>query len=183
MELVAAIILGVCALLSIGLVIFCLPGIWMLLLSMILLDLWQPNLVPLWAHIAVGFFAIWGEVVDFVAGAVGSKFAGGSRRAGVGAIIGTIIGAIAGTGVFPIVGTVVGAAVGAGAGAALFELTKTREPDPNVTDDNGEVITDNPSIRATKVAVGAATGRLVATVVKIALSSAAAMVAIVGLFF
>ena len=176
----AASILVVLALVSVGLVIFQLPGIWVLLLCMILLDLWQPELLPLWAMITVGVLALVGEAVDFAAGAAGSKMAGGSRRAGVGAIIGGIAGAIFGTGLIPIpvVGTIVGGVVGAGAGAAILELSKTI-PTPEVIPK--EYVHDRPGRRATKVAVGAATGRLVATIVKAALAAAEAVTAVAGM--
>ncbi|MCA9312263.1 MAG: DUF456 domain-containing protein [Phycisphaerales bacterium] len=177
---VAAGILSLISLTAVLLVIFQLPGIWVLLLSMIALDLWQPTLLPLWAMVVVGLLALSGEIVDFAAGAAGSKAAGGSRRAGVGAIIGGIVGAIAGTPLIPIpvVGTIVGGAAGAGLGAALFELSKTIHPPEVLPED---YVPDRPGRRATKVAVGAATGRLVATVIKLALSVMAAVVAVTGM--
>ncbi len=177
---VASTILGLMALVGVALTVFGLPGIWALLLSMIALDVWQPELVPLWAHIVVAVLAITGEIVDFAAGAAGSKVAGGSRRAGVGAIIGGIVGAIVGTPLIPIpvVGTIVGGAIGAGVGAALFELSKST-PIPEVLPEGWQP--DNPGRRATKVAVGAATGRLIATVVKAMLSVAASLTAALGM--
>ena len=56
----------------------------------------------------------------------------------------------------------------------MFELSKST-PIPEVLPDDW--VPDNPGRRATKVAVGAATGRLVATIVKAMLSVTASLTA------
>lgn len=73
-----------------------------------------------WALAGLLGLAVLGELVEFVAGALGSRKAGGSRR-GAAISIGTaLVGAILGS-LFipiPIVGTLLGAALGAGVGAS-----------------------------------------------------------------
>ncbi|QDV71616.1 hypothetical protein Poly24_53550 [Rosistilla carotiformis] len=76
---------------------------------------------------AVGF-AVLGELLEFAAAALGAKKAGGSRRATMMAVVGSMIGAMAGALLglpIPIFGTIVAAllfgALGATAGAVLGE--------------------------------------------------------------
>ena len=64
--------------------------------------------------------ALLGELVEFLAGALGSKAVGGSKRGAAISIVTALAGAIGGTFLIPvpIVGTLLGAALGAGLGAA-----------------------------------------------------------------
>lgn len=66
--------------------------------------------------------ALLAEGLEFLAGAAGSKAAGGSKRGMAGAIIGGIIGGIVGSPILPIIGTIIGAVIGAGLGAFLVEM-------------------------------------------------------------
>jgi uncharacterized protein YqgC (DUF456 family) len=96
-----------------------------------------------WASlIAIVVLALLAELVEFLAGAAGSKAAGGSKRGMAGAIIGGIVGGILGSPIFPIVGTIVGAVLGAGAGAFLVEMGIGRSKQ-----------------ESTQIAIGAAKGR------------------------
>jgi uncharacterized protein YqgC (DUF456 family) len=92
--------------------------------------------------IAITLLAVAAEAVEFLAGAAGSKAAGGSKRGMAGAIIGGILGGIAGSPLFPIVGTIVGAVAGAGLGAFLVEMGIGRSKE-----------------ESTQIAIGAAKGR------------------------
>jgi uncharacterized protein len=84
-----------------------------------------------WKTVVVMFLlAVLGEVVEFLAGVVGARRAGGSRRAALYSLIGSLLGAIGGaTAGLPIpvigsaVGAVLGAAVGAFGGAAYAEYS------------------------------------------------------------
>jgi uncharacterized protein YqgC (DUF456 family) len=67
--------------------------------------------------------AVIAELIEFFAGVRGAKKAGGSRRAGWGAIIGGIIGAIAFTPFGFIIGSIFGSFLGTFAGAWLFEFS------------------------------------------------------------
>jgi uncharacterized protein YqgC (DUF456 family) len=123
-----------------------LPGLWLLVASVIgyaLVTGWNVHVGwPLvWTLVALGILA---EIVEFVAGGAGAKTAGGTKRAMIGGIIGAIVG-----GVFlsfllpiPIVGTVFGACLGAFLGAAAVELAIYRDVH-----------------RAARVGTGAARGR------------------------
>ena len=93
-----------------------------------------------------------GEVLEFIAGALGAKHAGSSPRGTWGALAGGIIGAILGIFIpIPIVGSLIGAIIGTFAGAILGEMTA-----PETT------------IRSTlKPATGATIGRILGTLSKI----------------
>ena len=123
-----------------------LPGLWLLVASVIgyaLVSGWNVHVGwPLvWTLVGLGILA---EIVEFVAGGAGAKTAGGTKRAMLGGVVGAIIG-----GIFlsfllpiPIVGTVFGACLGAFLGAALIELAIYRDVN-----------------RAARVGTGAARGR------------------------
>lgn len=90
------------------------------------------------------------EIVEFVAGAVGSKQAGGRKRGMIGAIVGGFLGAIFLSIIpIPIVAQVVGACLGAFIGAAVMELT------------------DKDVAHSFRVGVGAAKGRFYGIVSKL----------------
>jgi uncharacterized protein YqgC (DUF456 family) len=95
-----------------------------------------PSMIAL---IVLGLLA---ELVEFIAGAAGSKAAGGRKRGMIGSIIGALVGGIACSPIFPVVGTIVGACAGAFIGAAAMEYT------------------DRDIDHAMRVGVGAAKGRL-----------------------
>ena len=104
-----------------------LPGTWVMLLATAAAAWW--GWAPAPADRWIGWFtlasllalAVLGEVVEAVAGAMGSRRAGGTRRGALLAIAGGVAGAVAGTFALPvpIVGTLVGASLGAGAGSML----------------------------------------------------------------
>jgi hypothetical protein len=120
-------------LLWLGLTLLGLPGNWLMLATAAAIA-WLTTGPPSyhWATLAVGVsIAAIGELFELLSGAAGSRRSGGSRRGGVGALLGGIAGAVVGTFALPVplLGTVLGAAAGAFAGAVLGELTgeKTRE--------------------------------------------------------
>lgn len=140
-----------------------LPGVWLILLAAGGLQWWSAAqgepFFPLWLLITAVSIALLGEILEFAASALGSKAAGGGRPAGFGAIIGAIVGAILGTPfLFPL-GTIIGSALGAGLAAMSLEK--------GWTGSNWD--------KSSKVAVGAAVGRLVATVVKLSITGSVAV--------
>jgi len=140
-------------------VIFALPGLWLLAVGSVLVKLWHPDLFSWWV---VGFAvacAIASDITDLLSGAIGARRTGGTRRSGFGALAGGIVGAILGTPVFPVLGTLVGGVAGAGIGAALAQRTK-------------EGTTWKHSA---KVGSGAAAGWAAAIAVKLALSIVVAL--------
>ncbi|MEM8782942.1 MAG: DUF456 domain-containing protein [Planctomycetota bacterium] len=99
-----------------------LPGTWLIVLLSALAAWWgwdanpEARWIGWWTLAALLALAVLGEIIEAIAGALGSRAAGGSRRGAVLAIVGGIAGALLGTVVIPvpIVGTLLGAAIGAG---------------------------------------------------------------------
>ncbi len=130
-----------------------LPGLWFIVLAAIFCQWWQEGTLYSWCTIGVAAgLGLVAELLEIGASAVGASAVGGTRRGAIGSIVGAILGAIGGSFVFPIIGTIVGGAVGAGLGALLMER-------------HAGAMSWTGSA---KVGAGAATGRLVATILKVA---------------
>ncbi|CAN5794967.1 hypothetical protein BH11PLA1_BH11PLA1_23570 [soil metagenome] len=150
-----------------------LPGVWLMLAAAGLVQWWSwaqgaptPLIFsPAVLYICLGL-ALLGEFIEFAASAIGTKTAGGSRPAGLGAIFGAILGAVGGTPFLPPIGTILGSALGAGAGALLLE----------------KGYTGSPWRKSGRVAVGAAVGRIVATIVKVSITLAVGMILVIAAF-
>ncbi|MEX0977364.1 MAG: DUF456 domain-containing protein [Pirellulales bacterium] len=154
-----------------------LPGNWLIVVAAALYA-W---LVPADAATAIGWpmvvtlvaLAILGEVVEFVAGALGVTTVGGSRRGAVLAIVGSIVGGMVGIFVgvpIPIVGSLVGAVlfggIGALAGAVLGETWTGRDLDASL-----------------EIGKAAFIGRLLGTAAKTIVCSLMVVVAIAAVIF
>ena len=113
--------------------------------------------------IVIIVLALLAELVEFVAGAAGSKAAGGSKRGMIGAIVGGIVGGLVGTPILPIVGTIVGACLGSFVGAFVIELGIGRTHEDSL-----------------KIGVGAAKGRFMGIVAKLAFGIAMLFVALIA---
>jgi len=144
MEYLAAICLAGVLAVSWVLQLLGLPGTW-LIVAAAALYAW---LVPADAWTAIGWWAVGflvalavlGEILEFVAGALGVTKVGGSRRGAVLAIVGSLAGAIVGLFVglpIPVIGSLVSAVLlgglGALAGAMLGEMWKGRDFDTSLT--------------------------------------------------
>jgi uncharacterized protein YqgC (DUF456 family) len=152
-----------------------LPGNWLILATASIYG-W---LVPAERTIDVGWnwigallvLAVLGELFEFLAGAVGTAHAGGSRRSAVFALVGSFTGGITGAIVgvpIPIVGSLVGAllfsGLGAAAGAIFGEWSRGEE------------------LRNTmRVGQGAFLGRLLGTGAKVLVGSVMATIVLVAL--
>lgn len=123
-----ALILSFCALL-------CLFGVFLSLLSFS--GTWMVLLAALTARFLIGFptigtivvfsvLCILTELLEALAGYYGVTAKGGSKRAGLAAMIGGLIGASVGSAVFPILGTFVGLLAGSFALAFLVEWNRLR---------------------------------------------------------
>ncbi len=123
MTALLAIIMAVVGVAGVVATLFALPGIWIIVGSAALIDLWQPHVFSLRTLIIAAGLAMMAEIVELIASGAGAKRAGGAKRSAFAAIIGAIIGAIVGTPFMPIVGTILGGAIGAGIGAAIAERT------------------------------------------------------------
>ncbi|MBX3358190.1 MAG: DUF456 domain-containing protein [Phycisphaeraceae bacterium] len=152
MTILIGFIMLLVTLLGAALTTLTLPGIWFIVLAAILCQWWQDGgLYSWWTIGAAATLGLVAEVLEVAASAAGASAAGGTRRGAIGSIAGALLGAIAGSFVFPVVGTIVGGAVGAGLGAIACER-------------HAGAMTWTGSAR---VGAGAATGRLVATLLKV----------------
>lgn len=170
----AASLLTIVCLVGVALTLLSLPGIWLMALAALLVEWWQPAALSWGAIIACVLIALLGELLEFIAGAIGAAKAGGSKRAATGAIVGGIVGGIVGTVLIPIplVGTILGGAIGSGLLALAMEMTVKLRTDG----------TEKLPGHHRRVATGAFIGRLAATVLKGACAVAAALVLIVSAF-
>ncbi len=130
-----------------------LPGLWLMVTAHAVFG-WATGwgLYVGWPSLLIlAGLGLCAEIVEFVAGAAGSKSAGGSRRSMAGAITGGFVGGIAFTFLvpIPIVGSILGALVGSAIGASGLEVTRTRD-----------------WRTLTRVGLGAAKGRLIGMVAK-----------------
>jgi hypothetical protein len=138
-----------------------LPGTWLLIGLAALLE-WTdgaflPGPEPVtfgWGLLlGCGVVGLAGEALEFAAGALGTRFGGGTRSGMWGALVGGLLGGLLGTVWLPIplVGTLVGALVGTFVGAFMGER--------RAVDSAGHA-------RSFKAALGATLGRLAGTVGK-----------------
>src|SRR5947207_13048304 len=130
-----------------------LPGLWVMVGGYVIyawLTGWNifvgwPSLVAIFVLAAVA------ELVEFFAGAAGSKAAGGRTRGMIGAVVGGFLGAIFLSVIpIPIVAQIIGACLGAFLGAAFMEYT------------------DKDAAHSLRVGFGAAKGRLAGILSKLA---------------
>lgn len=144
-----------------------LPGAWLILVLALLCQWVTPDTFSWWTLGACLILAVIGEIVEFAAGAVGSRRGGGGRRASAGAMIGGIAGAIVGAPFPPVVGAIVWGVIGAGLGAIIGEFTG-----------------GNRQWRS-HLAIGsaAATGKAVGTIIKTALTLAVYLVIVIAAFW
>jgi hypothetical protein len=133
MDILLAILLVVLNTLGILLVLVGLPGTWFILLATAGVSAISGRDMASVPTIAVlAALALAGEVLEFAAGAAGSRKAGGSWRATVGAIILGLVGGIVGSFVLPVIGSLLGACMGAFAGALLGELSAGKDLEPAI---------------------------------------------------
>jgi len=178
MDILASAILVIFCAGCAALVLLGLPGIWLMILAALGVDvLWRDALITNEALIVLFVIALLAEVAEFAAGAIGAKSAGGSKRSALGAIVGGVVGALTLAGLFsviPVLGTllgvILGGAIGAAVGAVVLELTK-----PTLA--GGEPKQRGHSFR---VGRGAFVGRLLSTVIKGAFAGVALVVVIVS---
>lgn len=140
--------------LALALVVVGLPGNWlMIVFSWGISYLSGTGMISTTTLIVLAALALAAEVVELVAGAAGSRKAGGTWRGSMGALGGGLVGGILGTFLIPIaiVGSVLGACIGAFVGALSGELSGGKHIDA-----------------AMDVGRGAFIGRLLGTIYKLA---------------
>ena len=111
-----------------SLVLFGLPGNWLVVLTTSLFAYWRwdEGVFSGWTLIAVAVLALAGELIEFLAGLVGAKKAGASWRASFAGLFGALIGEVGGTAILPIpiLGTIIGACLGAGLAVWAIEINR-----------------------------------------------------------
>lgn len=110
------------------LVLFGLPGNWLMVLTTCLFAWWKwdQQVFSGWTLIAITSLALLGELIEFLAGMMGARRAGASWRGSMAAVFGAILGAIVGTFTIPVplLGTVLGASLGAGLAVWAMETSR-----------------------------------------------------------
>lgn len=151
-------LLSAVIILSLILIVFGLPGLWVMIAAAVAYKILVPEHPIGWFTIAaITTMAVVAEVFEFTLTGKYARKYGGSRRAGWGAIIGGFVGIMVGLPV-PVIGSVIGAFAGSFAGAFIAELSVTRSGAGD----------------ATRVATGAVIGRAVATALKVGIGCAIA---------
>jgi len=119
-----------------GLVVFGLPGNWLIVISTCLFAWWQwdNSVFSIWTLIAIVVLAALGELVEFSAGMIGAKKSGASWPGSIFALLGAVTGAVLGTFLIPIAcfGTLLGACFGAGLSVWGLEFARGKEAKQSV---------------------------------------------------
>ena len=154
-----------------ALVLLGLPGNWLMILSVLLFAWWQADaqIFRTFTLVLLCVLGVAGELIEFAAGTIGSRKAGGKTAGSIGAILGGITGALVGTLLLPIpvIGSLAGACGGAFLGACLGELSQGRKMEASIKSGVGagagpQHIPPRPSPRTigTNIANGSSRERL-----------------------
>jgi uncharacterized protein YqgC (DUF456 family) len=139
---------------GLALTLLTLPGLWLMVAAAAVYS-WLTGGAYLGVYVLAALLAmaLAAEFLEFIAGSYGARAAGGSKRSMLGAAVGAILGAIFLSFLIPVpvLGTLVGVCVGAFLGAAGAQVTK-----------QGDVA------HSVQVGVGAAKGRFLGVVIKLA---------------
>ena len=141
-----------------------LPGLWAMVVATIIYALLTHfQYAGLKTLIAILVMAVIAELIDFLAAGAGAKKAGASKRGFVGAMIGGILGGIFLTVAVPVLGTLIGICIGTFFGAILGELWGGTE-----------------IARSLRIGAGAAWGRILGVVIKLAFGCAMLITVVVA---
>lgn len=101
-----------------GVVVFGLPGNWLIVISTCLFAWWRMdnNVFSIYTLVAIVVLAVLGELTEFTAGMMSARRSGASWRGSIAALFGAVGGGVLGTFLIPVLflGTLIGACVGAG---------------------------------------------------------------------
>ena len=139
------------------LVLFGLPGNWLVVLSTCLFAWWrwEDGVFSIYTLIDITVLAVLGELFEFLGSMRGAKRTGASRYGTIAALAGAIIGAMFGTFMIPVLflGTVLGACIGAGLGVWAIEVSRGRKMEESIRCSVGAGLGELLGITA-KVATG-----------------------------
>jgi uncharacterized protein YqgC (DUF456 family) len=114
-----------------ALVMFGLPGNWLIIISTCLFAWWQwdSGVFSIYTLIIITALGGLGELIEFFAAMGGAKKAGAGWAGSLMALVGAIFGGIVGTFMIPIpfMGTLLGACLGAGLGAWGLEFARGKQ--------------------------------------------------------
>ena len=118
------------------LVLFGLPGNWMIVISTCLFAWWRwdSGVFSIYTLVFVVVLAALGELIELSAGMIGARKSGASWPGSIAALFGAIAGAIFGTFLIPIpfFGTLMGACLGAGTGVWGLEFSRGKKMEHTV---------------------------------------------------
>jgi len=118
------------------LVLFGLPGNWLVVISTCFFAWWrwEDGIFSIYTLIAIAVMAILGELFELLGGMHGAKRVGASWQGSIAALAGAIAGAILGTFMIPVLflGTVLGACIGAGLGVWTIEVSRGRKMEESI---------------------------------------------------
>jgi uncharacterized protein YqgC (DUF456 family) len=139
-----------------ALVVFQIPGNWIVLLLSLLYGWYEGFRAVAWWVLLAGFLiAAVGEVVEWGTGYLGATRFGGRRLSGFAAIVGSILGGLVGAAFGWGLGAIPGSVIGAFAGALLVEIIRQKKAG-----------------KALKVGFGAGLGRAIGLSAKMGLGAA-----------
>lgn len=114
-----------------GLVVFGLPGNWLIVISTGLFAWWRwgDSVFSIYTLIAILVLAVLGELAEFTAGMIGAKKSGASWPGSIAALFGAVTGAVFGTFLIPVplLGTLLGACLGAGLSVWGIEFSRGKK--------------------------------------------------------
>jgi len=148
------------SLVGVALNLLSLPGNWIMFVAALVLSAcqgWESPSVSI--LLLMLMLLLIGEVIETLGSVVGAKKFGASTAAAWSALAGAIVGGIVGSFFLPPIGSLIGVIVGAFLAAFVVELLRQK-----------------PLPHATLAAIGAAFGRIVGIVVKVAFGMAAWLV-------
>jgi uncharacterized protein len=141
-----------------------LPGIWLMVAGAAVYALVakSPHL-GLWTLATMAGLALAAEVIETLWAGRAARASGGSRRAGIGAVVGGLIGAVFFSIPAPVIGTILGACLGVFVGAMAMEFTK-----------------HNAAGKSAKVGFAAARGKLYGSLAKVVIALVVLLMGVVA---
>lgn len=128
LQIIGLVLICLAMVMSLGLIIFGLPGTWIILLLAVaagaIEGFQKINLTIILILLGI---AILGEILEFLIGYLGARVKGASRMASLAAIVFGIAGAVLLSGTIPIVGALIGAFAGSFFGAFLVEYIRNQK--------------------------------------------------------
>jgi uncharacterized protein YqgC (DUF456 family) len=113
------------------LVVFGLPGNWLIVVATSLFAWWRwdDGIFSIYTLIAIIALAALGELIEFLAGMAGAKKSGASWPGSIIALFGAVTGAVLGTFLIPVpfLGTLLGACLGAGLCVWALEFSRGKK--------------------------------------------------------